>query len=410
MDEPTTVTRREFIRTTAVTGAALGMGLHSLGQTRPGNANERIVIGVIGVGGMGSGHLQRLVDMSRDPNGRVSVAAVCDIYEPRKQRAKEVSGAELYHDYRKMLDRKDIDAVLIASPDHWHAQMSVDAMESGKDVYCEKPMTLTWQEAKWVRDTARRTKKVVQIGAQSASEDRWWQARRLIEGGCIGKLLWTSSSYSRNSTGGEWNYWIDPACTPETLDWRAFLGKAKKRPFSPERYFRFRKYWDYSGGIATDLFYHQLAHLMVALGPEFPKRVVGMGGIYVQKDREVPDTFHMIVDYPSDHTLTLISSMANSTGVEEVICGHEATLRVRGNRAITQVQDEFKSTRKEFSFEEEPRADHLNNWLDCIKSREEPHCGAELGYKTMVAIGLGVESYRKGKMMHFDPRTETVIG
>lgn len=407
------ITRRDFLKGSAAAGTAIGFGLIESGTAmaspRVLGANDRILIGMIGVGNRGTYHLRDLLKRSKDPGSKLAVVAVCDIYEARKQRAKEACGGEVYHDYRKLLERADIDAVVIASPDHWHARMAIDAMEAGKDVYLEKPVTYTWEEAKEVAAVTARTGRVLQVGAQSCSADQWWQARKLIKDGAIGKVLWTSGSYSRNSTRGEWNYAIDPGASPANLDWKAFLGTAPKRAFSPERFFRWRKYWDYSGGIATDLFYHQLSHLQIALGPEFPKRVSAGGGIYVQHDRDVPDTFHMIIDYPSNHSIVLCSSMANRQGVTEMIRGHEATMYFEDPGVVVRPEDEFKDQRQEIKVAREPRLGHMENWLDCIRTRNKPHLDADTGYRIMTAIALGVESYRKEKVMRFDPVRQRVV-
>ncbi len=406
------LSRRDFLKGSAAAGAVLGLGVYNANATmaspRVIGANDRIQIGIIGCGNKGTNHLRTLVQKSKN-EGKVAVVAVCDIYEPRKNRAKEISGAEVYHDYRKLLERKDIDAVVIATPDHWHALMAIDAMQAGKDVYLEKPMTYTWQEAKKVAEIAKETNRVLQVGAQSCSDDRWWKANKLIKEGAIGKVLWTSASFCRNSVKGEWNYPIDEGASPDNLDWNAWLGPAPKRDFDKERYFRWRKYWDYSGGIATDLFYHTLSHLQVALGAEFPKRVSAGGGIYVQHDRDVPDTFHMIIDYPSDHSIVLCSSMANRQGVTEMIRGHEATMYFEEPGVVIRPEDEFKDSKQEIKVALEPRLNHMDNWLDCIRTRNKPHLDSETAYKVMVAIALGVESYRKEKVMRFDPEKEMVI-
>ncbi len=408
LDMKKAITRREFLQGTAAGAAAAGLGLYSSAPAgaQALGANERINIGVIGCGGMGTGHLRDLMKRSEDAKNNLAVVGVCDIYEPRKNNAKTISGAEVYHDYRKMLERRDLTAVVIATPDHWHAKMALDAMDAGKDVYLQKPMTYTWEEAKQVAKVCRTKDRVLQVGAQSCSEDRWWKAGELIRKGALGKLLWSQSGYSRNSTGGEWNYGIDEGANPDNLDWNAFLGSAPKRPFDKERFFRWRKYWDYSGGIATDLFYHALSHLQIALGREFPRRVVASGGIFVQKDREVPDTFFMTIDYPTEHTVVLVSSMANSQGVPEIIRGHEATMYFEGPGLVIRPEDEFRDKRQELSVPQEPRADHMTNFLDCVRSRKTPHLDADTGYKIMTAIDLGVRAYRENRVMEFDPEHE----
>ncbi len=413
MSDDNGITRREFLKGSAATGAAVGLGIMGAGSAvaapRVLGANDRILVGMIGTGGRMNTHIHDLMALSKEPEKKVAITAVCDIYDVRKDRAKGATGGEAYHDYRKLLERNDIDAVVIASPDHWHARMAIDAMEAGKDVYLEKPMTYTWQEAKEVAAVTARTGRVLQVGAQSCSNDRWWQANKLIKDGALGKILWTSTSICRNSTKGEWNYPIDDGASLANLDWKAWLGSAPKREFSKERYFRWRKYWDYSGGIATDLFYHQLSHMQIALGPEFPKRVSAGGGIYVQKDRDVPDTFHMIVDYPTDHTVVLSSSMANRVGETEVIRGHEATMYFEDPGVVVRPENEFAESKKEVSVALQPRASHMQNWLDCIRTRNKPHLDAETGYRIMVAIHLGVQAYRKEKVMRFDPIKQQVI-
>lgn len=410
MSDDTTISRRGFIRAAGAAVAGAAVGLPAVSAAKGFQANDRIQMAVIGCGGMGTGHLHHLVDLSKDPKEGVAVVGVCDVYEARKQRAKDVSGAKVHHEFEEVLARSDVDAVLIATPDHWHAPIAIAAMLAGKDVYCEKPMTRTWQEAKKFWEVANKTKRVVQIGAQSTSEDRWHRMRNWISTGEIGKLLWTKSSYSRNSVEGEWNWGIDKDAGPHNIDWNRWLGSAPRRKFDPDRYFRFRKYWDYSGGIATDLFYHQLAHLQVALGPEFPRFVTASGGIYVQHDREVPDTFHMLIDYPSDHTVALSSSMANRTSVEEGIHGHEGNIRPVGGGFIRTPEEEFKDKRQQITVRERPRADHMHNFLECVRTRGVPHCNVDLAFRTMVAIHLGVESYRRRCVMEWDESKLKVVG
>ena len=177
---------------------------------------------------------------------------------------------------------------------------TMEALRNGKDVYLEKPMTYTVDEAREIADAVQASGRVLQVGSQYTSMDHFWKAKKAIQDGLLGEVVWASGGFGRNrNQRGEWNYAIDPEATDKTLDWKAFLGPAPKRAFDPERYFRWRKYWDYSGGIATDLFYHTVSPLLLSIGGDFPLRVTSSGGIYLQKDREVPDTFFMNVDYPS---------------------------------------------------------------------------------------------------------------
>jgi predicted dehydrogenase len=189
------------------------------------------------------------------------------------------------------------------------------------------------------------------------------------------------------------------------------IGRRSSAPrrIDKERYFRWRKYWDYSGGIATDLFYHQLSHLQIALGPEFPSRVMAGGGIYVQNDREVPDTYSTIIEYPTLHSVVLCSSMANRQSVQEMIRGHEATMYFEAPGVVVRPEKEFEEARKEIQVATEPRPDHWVNFLECVRTRNQPHLNAEVGYKIMTAIQLGVLAFRTGKIMSFDPAKEETI-
>ena len=306
-------TRRDFIGTAA---AALPAA-QSLLAARPGasrvlGANDRINVGIIGVGIRGSGHCRQLKKMA-DSDGKIQVVAASEIYTKRKERAKELLGLtdkDIHHDYKELVNRPDVDAVLIATPDHWHFRMAMDAMLAGKDVYLEKPMTYKIEEAKVLAEHVKSSGRVMQIGSQYATETQTFKAREIVQQGLLGKILFCQGTYSRNSYHGEWNYTVDPEGTAENIDWKRFLGSAPKRPFSADRYFRFRKYWDYSGGISTDLLYHRLVPFLSILGPQFPLRVSANGGIYVQKDREVPDTMMTTIEY-ADFSVMMLSSMAS---------------------------------------------------------------------------------------------------
>lgn len=437
MSEPKVVSRRRFLKKTA---AGLGAAALAAPLAAPAiggralGASERIHFAVIGCGGdhcgRGTDHLQNLVKRSEKNDAgatgnNVEVIGVCDIYERHKRQAKEIAPkAEVYHDFRKLLERKDLDAVVIATPDHWHAPMAIQAMEAGKDLYLEKPMTLTIEEARDVYHASKRTHRVVQVGPQATSKGKYWAAAEAIKKGLIGKVVLSQSSYCRNSPEGEWNYPIHPDASPQNLDWKAWLGSAPQREFSPERYFRWRKYWDYSGGVATDLFYHRLAPLLLAIGPEFPSRVSSSGGIYVQKDgREVPDTYATTIDYPSGHTILIAGSMANDTRIPEIIRGTKASIYFGEDTedegevpAHIKPQPEFpegagKHTKSQrIKLDPVPRDDMMTDLVMCMRDRSRtPNCDALLGYKVMVAIKLGVDSYRTSTTLKFDPEKEVVV-
>jgi predicted dehydrogenase len=414
--------RRDFLgRSTAavIGGVAPLMGKPA---SRVLGANDRIRLGVIGVGGNGTGMMRLFHGQSEERND-VQVVALCDVYSRYRERARRISGLEeknVYLDYRELLARNDVDGVSISTPDHWHALMALDAMAAGKDVYLQKPMTLTIKEAKKVAEAAAQQKRILQVGSQYLSDPRHHKARELIAGGEIGKLLWAQGTYSRNTKVGEWNYYVDEEASHETIDWRRWLGPAPRRPFSPERFFRWRKYWDYSGGIATDLFYHMLGPLMYAMGAEFPTRVTGSGGIYVQKDREVPDTYATVIEYP-DFFINLSSSMANAAPRKyfpEVIYGHKGTMVFERNKISVVPEPIFAPSNEDGSpkgakvIEFEPFNTvrlHTDNFLSSMRSRKQPNLDPLLGYQIMAAIKLGVDSYLEGKVKCFDSASQRLV-
>lgn len=260
------VDRRDFVKTGVSAGVAAGVLGAASGAVL--GANDKIGLGIIGVGGRGSHLLRWAMETGKGEKTPAQVLAVSDVYAKRLKTAKERAGCDGYMDYREIINRKDIDAVIIATPDHWHAPMAIEAMNAGKDVYLEKPMTHTVAEAKRVHEAVQKTKRVLQVGSQTTSSDQWWKARKAIADGMIGKLIMSQGSYHRNSKEGEWNWPIEQAAGPEAkgddfIDWKMWLGSAPSIPFNADRFFRFRKYWDYSGGIATDLFYHVMAPLNI---------------------------------------------------------------------------------------------------------------------------------------------------
>ncbi|MEW6238642.1 MAG: Gfo/Idh/MocA family oxidoreductase [Candidatus Omnitrophota bacterium] len=448
MTERIATSRRSFLKAAGV-GAAAGLtaSQYSAFASEEG-ANKKINVAVIGVGGRGS-DLLRWVKRK----DQAKIVAVCDVYVKRRKAAARTAELDPENekdctgDYKQILDREDVDAVIIATPDHWHAPIAIAAMEKGKDVYLEKPMTHTVDEARQVWETQVKTNRVLQVGSQTTSSRQWWKAKQAIKDGMIGKLIMSQGSYHRNSDGGEWNWSIDENAGPKAqgdgyIDWDAWLGNAPKRDWDADRFFRFRKFWDYSGGIATDLFYHVMAPLNICW-PEaqFPYKVMGSGGIYVFKDtREVPDTFAFMAEYPGEHQVVLSSSMANNTHIPGLIRGHEGTIvmvehgQFEGSTPFITVmgqrpyQKQFEEKYKErlvtikrldgdgkeveekvvrINTEEEgdkPWRDHMDNFLDCVKSREAPVLNAQTAFKAMVTIAMSVESYRQGRVLYFDDK------
>ena len=308
-----------------------------------------------------------------------------------------------------MLDNKDIDYVLIASPEHWHYQMTIDAIGAGKHVYCEKPMTHTIEQSRAVAERIAKAPNLkMQVGVQGMSDDSYETANRYIKEGALGTVVLAQIDYSRNYLGDFWVNRIDPDARPgENLDWNAFLGPAKKRPFEPDRFFSWRRYWDYSGGIAADLFVHRVTRMIKSLGLTFPDRVVATGGKFEFRDSpaEIPDTLNILLDYPQGLTVQLVSSMANDAPVEHMIRGHKATLRFtpRGFEIVPQrafAQDVKPVTHKKTGAEELDL--HHRNLLNAIRRNEPLHCDATLGYYGVVATAMGNISYRRRKYMRWD--------
>jgi len=429
MGEPTW-NRREFLRA-ATTTAAFATG-------RVLGANDRIAVGVIGVGSRGF-YLSRYYARIGEETGMCQLVAVCDVYRRRLARAQQQFRCDGYMDYRELIARNDIDAVVIATPDHWHARMAIEAMRSGKDVYLEKPMCHTIEEARQLVETVKETGRVLQVGSQTTSADQWYKARDVIAQGMIGQVIMSQGSYHRNSPDGEWNWPIDPDAGPDKsgegyIDWKMWLGPAPERPFDPDRFFRFRKYWDYSGGIATDLFYHVVAPLNICWGePQFPYRVTASGGIYVFKDREVPDTFHLMAEYKKGHSLVLSSTMANSQHIPGLIRGHLGSV-IMVEHGMFEAYSPYITVRPDYSpfpgrnviteeyarkwgtvdiripvKREDMLEAHIKNFLECVRTRQKPHLDVETGAKAQVVISMAVQAYRENKVLYFDERNWQVL-
>jgi len=415
------LTRRNFVHRVAGVSAALATRGRILG------ANDRINAAVIGLGTRGSYLFQMALHRAGEKND-VAVVALCDVYQARLSRAaKKAPDAKQYTHHQELLDRKDIDAVMIATPDHWHAPITLLALNRGLDVYCEKPMTHTVEEAGVVAAAVREKKRVMQIGVQALSWARWHKIREVVQAGTLGQVVAVQGSYSRNNPKGDWNWDIAPDAGPDAtgdahIDWKQWLGAATQRPFDADRFFRFRKYWDYSGGIATDLHYHIVAPFHLALENDHPLRVSGMGGLYVYNDgREVPDTFLTAADYPGKYSMLVQSSQVNEIGPLLLLRGTQATVHLGDewegpqgrNTNIARIvpetpfRDEFRKKwgRDEIVLEDvgnEGDQKHVDNFFDCVRSRQQPNCPADLGHKVMSTIDLSVRSYRENKVFVLD--------
>ena len=408
------ISRRKFLQQSAMAagGVALLGGRALSAEDAP---SERIRIATIGCGGMGNAHLGALQNL-KNGGYPVDIVAVCDVYQNRLDAAVQRTGGTPYKDYRKILERKDIDAVSIATPDHWHSKITVDAADAGKDVYCEKPMT-HWRDLKEAQNVVAaiaRNKRVMQVGTQYMSSSIWEQVNDRISSGAIGKLIHAQASDLRNGQIGVY----DPksndgqADPTKNLDWDMWLGPAKKRAWEPGRFFAFRSFWDYSGGCGTDFFPHVLTPLIRTMGLQFPKKVMATGGQYQLNDgREIPDIFTITMEYPEGPSVLLIASLANDSRLPMMIRGHEGTINLELGSAVIEPQQAVVQDRKReeitasrgFSLEE-----HFKDFLDCIKTRQKPRSNEMFGYYIMTALHMGIHSYQKGRVMEFDPVTQTV--
>ena len=434
MSEKQTVSRRGFIQTAgAATGAvaAAATAFPHPAIAKALGANERINFAILGPGGRAQAHIGHLLNIKKE-GGLVDIIAVADVYDRNRENAKDRTGAKQAEtDYRKVLENKDVHAVVIATPDHWHAKMTIDACDSGKDVYCEKPMTHTIDEARRVAEAVRRNKAVMTVGVQSTADPKWKMANELIRDGKIGHVMQAQTSYYRNSAMGQWRYYdLREDMTPKTVDWKMFLGTefglAPDQPFNRAKFAQWRCYWDFGGGMYTDLFVHQLTHLIQAVGVRFPRRVVGAGGLYLEYDeRDVPDVATVVADYEEGCQVIVTATMGNDTPIDEVIRGHTGTIKFEGEGFRVKPQKlegrpapanskqddgggEFVKSNFDAGGDKDTRT-LWNHFLECVRSRNpETLCPAETGYAAIATVNLGVRSYREGKAFYFDKGTGEV--
>ncbi len=408
-------TARDLSRRTFVAGATASTALPLLAaksSARVVGANARLHVGVIGAGGNARGHMRALKSLAEKDN--VEIAAVCDLYTPRLEAAAESTGGKPYKDYRALLEHPGLDYVTISVPEHWHAPIALDAADEGLHIYVEKPLTYSIREGLAVVRKVKSTGVVLQCGIQGMSDSSYESAAEMIRDGAIGKVVMAHIDYSRNHRDDFWRREPDPDAKPGVnLDWKTFLGSAKKRPWDPDRFFGWRRYWDYSGGIATDLFVHRLARIVKACGLSTPSRVVATGGTYFfNSGAEVPDTFNALLEYPEGINVLLVSTMANETKIRHVIRGNKGTIEFdrKGFSVMPErlYKDEVKPQRYEKTGGED-MALHHHNLHNAIRSGEELKCDVELGFNVSMACHMTVESFRMKKSLGWDRRRQRVV-
>ncbi len=440
--EPADYSRRDFLKTTGTTALAAAAGSLLAARTAPAatargtfpparviGANDRILVGIVGVKGMGAGHIKHILEGM--PGANVEIAAVCDVWEKARLTAREkasLKDEQVYGDYRRMLDGKDLDAVIVATPDHTHAPIAIDAMESGRHVYVQKPMTRRLDDAFRMLDTAQRTGRLVQVGTQGCSDPMIHRAREIVKSGTLGRLLWAQASYCRQNPKGEWNYTIEPEATADKVDWKAWLGPAPNRPFSAERFFRWRKYWDYGTGVIGDLLPHRVSPSLMAMGlEEYPDSVTCMGGNLGESDRgpgpdgkpygerrEVGDLALAVVQFPSGVMLFLASGTVNERGVEDVIRGEKANLGFAAGKLVVEPERPYSDEieRKEETFADDKdavHAAHVRNLFDAMRGEAKLHCPIEDGIRIQTIVSMAEKSFREKRMVRFDRTARKMI-
>ena len=425
------LTRRSFLGSAGALGVAAGQATA---------ANDRINVGMIAVGSRS----QELLEAIKKIPG-TEIVGISDAYRGRLERAQERTGgrAKIYLNHEEMLADPNIDAVTVGSPDHWHKDHVIAALEAGKDVYCEKPLTRTIDEGAAIAAAVKKSGKLLQVGSQGISSNVQAKAREWIKAGKLGRITMIRASYNRNTASGAWVYPIPPDASPRTVDWSMFLGSAPKHPFDLERFFRWRCYQEYSGGIATDLFVHLTTTIHYVMNAAMPSHVVGRGSLYRWKEsRDVPDTLNAILEYPEGFTVNLSSTFNNQydpAGSFEFL-GTEGTLLLgwskltfipernfEANGWITQawpteletaynespeVKRESEARRKARGTERKveeykevgasPTVKHMAKFVESVRSRKPTVEGVEAAHRAAACAHMVNESARSDKLLKWD--------
>jgi len=471
------ISRRNFLENTAkgTAGLVFGAGISTYASKRgsilKNSPNDTIGVGIIGVGIRGKQHLTALglghPDARRQPTEEVKklfqkleLRGVADVYTGAVKYGMEVAEAtgqrtKGYEDYREMLENKDIDAVLIATPDHWHSIMSIDAANAGKDIYLEKCMTRTIQEAKDLVKAVKLNKRIFQLGHQGRQDSANKKAKEYVQQNVLGKITLVQTFTNRNSANGAWQYPIPEDASPETVDWPKFLGPAPWREFNLNRIYRWRCFWDYGTGLSGDLLTHEWDAVDFIMGIGIPHSAVASGGIYYWKDgREVPDVFQVALEYPEkDLTMTYNATLANEYRRGKLFFGTDAAMDFAGglnifvDRRSQKYQEKINSgeikllnpmlyyqTQSRRKIEEITSATekwtvdtgllytftdegqmidttslHFKDFFDCMRSRKPTTCNEDVGFKEAITAHMATQSYLQGRKIVWDPMKNDII-
>jgi predicted dehydrogenase len=411
-------TRREFVQNSLIAGAAAAGTVVAPGvlRARARGANERIGVGFIGTGGRCGAHI-KIVNRFKE-EGIAEPVAVCDVYRPRLEAAsKATGGATMYTKHEALLDDPRVDVVCIASPDRLHAPQTIDALNAGKDVYCEKPLT-HWSQfelAKKVEETARKNECLVQVGTQHMADDNYPQIIEMVRDGIIGKPVHVQCSYFRRGDWGERMRIPDPQAQPgPDLDWERFLGDAPQVDFTVSRFFQWRMYWDYAGGPATDLLVHTFTPIFCVLELDFPERVFGGGGTF-QYDREVPDQCNILADYPDGPSVVMTNSLSNHVPADTIIRGTDGIITwamLQGGKGEGVRIVPFAQGEDEMRIPWRGQGDTSKLWadlLDCVKTRKQPKCNISMAVRVQAPLSMGILSHRENKVALFDKTSQSIV-
>jgi predicted dehydrogenase len=410
--------RRNFIYQVSGSVAALA-GSSMLPSSRVAGANDRVRFGLVGAGGRGTEILKSALHA---PN--TQAVAVADVYSRRLDEVRRiVSGIQTYTDFRRLLDDKSIDAVLIATPQHQHALNFVPTIQAGKDVYQEKTMAFNPDHARRMRRALKGSNRVVQVGVQSVSGNAFKRAREFSTPDRLGTITAVHTHHYRNMPYGGWKRTIPPDCNLEHVAWKEFEGEAAPHEFDPQRFINWRFFWDYSGGNVFENMVHQVAFWYKVLGLTIPRRVTMAGYNYLSPEMEVPDTMDVSMDQRENLLFTWNSAFGNNYYGED---GNDQALGNKGT--VIRIVDSVNYLPQRHHAEQEPQtpsvvggepnivgsdeADteaHMRNFFDCVRSRKEPNCPFELGFSSAIACQMAIASLRQGRTVEWDAEKEDIV-
>jgi len=413
-------TRRKFIsQVVGGTAAVLAGGMYP--STRVLGANDRVRFGLIGCGGRGQEDFKAALAC---PN--VEAVAVADVYTRRLDEAKKIAPqVKTCRDFREMLDDKTIDAVLIATPQHQHALIFVPAVQAGKDVYQEKTMAFNPDHARRMRRAFEGSGRVVQIGIQSTSSPTFTQTKSLIGPERTGVITGIHTHMYRNAPYGGWKRPLPADCDPEHVDWAMFQGEAPPHDFDPNRVINWRFYWDYSGGNVFENMVHQVGFWYKVLDLKVPRSVTMAGANYLSPEMQVPDAMNVSMDQPENLLFTWSSGFGNRYygSTDDLLLGNKGTL-LRGEDNVRYVAENMHGHRQapdvaataphgaatpDIVGTSDTTVLHMQNFFDCVRSRQEPNCPFEIGYRSAIACEMANRSYREGRTVRWDAEREEIV-